>query len=91
MVQMGGCGKRSPFSRTEEISLAGIPSYGLDPNVISSQTVTPAGWKEKIVKETAKSWTAQPGCGEVVRREGSPGSTVLPESQPEKAISAMIL
>lgn len=41
MVQIGGWGNRSPFSRTEEISLAGIPSYGLDPKVINSQTVTP--------------------------------------------------
>jgi len=57
MVQMGGWGKRSPFSKTEEISLAGIPSYGLDPNVISSQTVTPAGWQEKTVTE------ALPGAG----------------------------
>lgn len=42
MVQMGGWGRRSPFSRTPAISLAGIPSYGLVPNVISSHTVTPA-------------------------------------------------
>lgn len=38
---MGGCGSRSPRSRTEEISLAGMPSYGFNPNVISSHTVTP--------------------------------------------------
>lgn len=41
MVQIGGWGSRSPFSRIPAISLAGIPSYGLVPNVISSQTVTP--------------------------------------------------
>lgn len=41
MVQMGGWGSLSPFSRMPAISLAGIPSYGLVPNVISSHTVTP--------------------------------------------------
>lgn len=42
MVQTGGWGNRSPLSSTEAISLAGMPSYGLEPNVISSHTVTPA-------------------------------------------------
>lgn len=40
-MQTGGCGSRSPRSRTEEISLAGMPSYGFDPKVVSSHTVTP--------------------------------------------------
>lgn len=40
-MQMGGWGSRSPRSRTEEISLAWMPSYGFNPNVISSHTVTP--------------------------------------------------
>lgn len=43
MVQMGGCGRRSPFSSMSGISLVGMPSYGLPPNVISSQMVTPGG------------------------------------------------
>lgn len=31
-----------------EISLAGIPSYGLDPKVINSQTVTPERMRELL-------------------------------------------
>lgn len=81
IVQMGGWGKRSPFSKTEEISLAGIPSYGLDPNVISSQTVTPAGWDQKKDRQKgfAGSWSAWPGCREVMSGEGfSRGITRAP-------------
>lgn len=55
MVQMGGWGKRSPFSRMSGISRVGMPSYGLPPNVISSQIVTPKKrrrnnqeWEEKV-------------------------------------------
>lgn len=65
MVQMGGWGKRSPFSKTEEISLAGIPSYGLDPNVISSQTVTPAGkrrpWERLCWEPGCLAWAQRGG------------------------------
>lgn len=50
MVQMGGWGNRSPLSRTKATSLAGMPSYGLEPNVISSHTVTPADQRPFTVK-----------------------------------------
>ena len=55
MVQMIGWGSRCPLSNTSGISLAGIMSYGLAPNVISSQTVTPEQERHKSkIRHTAK-------------------------------------
>ena len=42
MVQIDGCGRRSPFSSKFEMSLARTFSYGLCPYVNSSHMVTPA-------------------------------------------------
>ena len=43
MVQMGGWGRRSPFSSRSGMSRVETPSYGFPPKVISSQMVTPLG------------------------------------------------
>lgn len=53
MVQMGGWGSRSPLPSTVAISLAGMPSYGLEPNVMISHTVTPAD--HRLLEQTQHS------------------------------------
>ncbi len=64
MVQIGGWGRRSPFSRMSGISLVGIPSYGLPPNVISSQMVTPGWWRggkeKRDIQREMGGWDKEP-------------------------------